>query len=76
MKVLIEGGASDPVTKVWFALQLQQGFIILGVKLFWTKQNGGCEFSCVRCFVTFELKGVEVFVVESFHLGEHSIKSV
>ena len=34
MEVLAEGGASDLVIKVWFALQLQQGFIILGVKLF------------------------------------------
>ena len=34
MKILAEGGAMDIVIKVWFALQLQQGFIILGVKLF------------------------------------------
>ena len=27
-------------------------------------------------FVTFELKWVEGFLVESFHLSEHSIKSV
>ena len=33
MKVLAEGGASDLVIKVWLALQLQQGFIIPGVKL-------------------------------------------
>ena len=34
------------------------------------------DFSCVRRFVTFELKWFEVFLVESVHLSEHSNKSV
>ena len=73
---MAEGVAGDPVIKAWFVLQLQQRFIILGVKLSKTKQNVGCELSCVQCFVNFELKWVEIFLVESFHLSGHSSKSV
>ena len=34
MKVLAEGGARDLAIKVWFALKLQQGFLVLGEKFF------------------------------------------
>ena len=77
MKVLAEGVASDPAIKSWFVLQLQQGFINQqGVNLSKTMQNVECEFSGVRCFVTFELKWFGVFLAENFHLTERSSKSV
>ena len=75
-KVFAEGCASQPVIKAWFILPLQQCSVILGVQLSNTKQNVACKYSCVRHFVTFELKWVEGMLVESFHLSEHSSKSL